>query len=72
MASTTNYMFENMSRIGLDESTSSQLDMQNVQHTNYMLQNFYSSDCTMSKPIDARISSNHSKSVYYVLFKQKS
>ena len=51
MASVTNFMFENMSRIGVDESTSTQSDIQNVQHTNYMLQNFYSADCTMSKPI---------------------
>ena len=51
MASVTNFMFENMSRIGVDESTSTQSYIQNVQHTNYMLQNFYSADCTMSKPI---------------------
>ncbi len=52
MSNVSNYIFDNMSRIGLDESCKSQTDIQNIGYANYMLQNYYVSDCTMQKPID--------------------
>jgi len=52
MANISNYTFENMSRIGSDECCVSQSDLQNVGHANYMLQNFFASDCTMKAPIN--------------------
>ena len=52
MSNVSNYTFENMSRIGLDDCYKSQTDIQNAGFANYMLQNYYASDCTMQKPID--------------------
>ena len=52
MANVSNFTFENMSRIGSDESYMSQSEFQNTGHANYMLQNFFASDCTMKSPID--------------------
>jgi len=46
------YTFDNVSRIGLDPSCQSQTDLQNVEYGNYMLQNYFASDCSMKKPID--------------------
>jgi len=39
-----------MSRIGLDPCCKSQTDIQNVEFANYMLQNYFSSDCSMKNP----------------------
>ena len=47
MSSVSNYLFDNMSRIGLDECCQSQTDIQNVEYANHMLQNYFISDCSM-------------------------
>jgi hypothetical protein len=52
MANVYGYTFDNISRIGTDASCQSQDDLQNVGHSNYMLQNYFASDCSMKKPID--------------------
>jgi len=52
MATYSGYTFNNMSRIGLDECSSSQEDIQNVASCNYMTQNYFASDCSMKKPIE--------------------
>ena len=46
------YTFDNVSRIGLDPCCQSQSDLQNVEYSTYMLQNYFASDCSMKKPID--------------------
>lgn len=52
MSNVSNYTFDQMSRIGLDDCTISQTNLQNVASCNYTLQNYFASDCTMKKPID--------------------
>ena len=52
MANVSSYTFDNMSRIGLDQCCTSQNDLQNVGQANYILQNYFASDCSMKKPID--------------------
>jgi hypothetical protein len=52
MANISNYTFDNMSRIGLDSCSIDQTTIQNMSYANYMLQNYFVSDCTMKKPID--------------------
>ena len=47
-----NYTFENMARIGNDNTCIDQKTLQNVGYSNYMLQNYFASDCTMKNPID--------------------
>jgi len=47
MSSVSNYTFDNMSRIGLDECSKTQTDIQNTESANYMLQNYFSADCSM-------------------------
>jgi hypothetical protein len=51
MASVSSYMFDNMSRIGLDDCNKSQTDIQNVAACNYITQNYFASDCSMKNPI---------------------
>jgi len=51
MASVSSYMFDNMSRIGLDDCNKSQTDIQNVAACNYTTQNYFASDCSMKNPI---------------------
>jgi len=51
MASVSSYMFDNMSRIGLDDCNKSQTDIQNVASCNYTTQNYFASDCSMKNPI---------------------
>jgi hypothetical protein len=51
MANVSNYTFENMSRIGSDECCVSQSDLQNIGFANYMLQNYFASDCSMKNPM---------------------
>lgn len=46
------YMFDNLSRIGLDQCNMDQNAIQNTNACNYMTTNFYNQDCTMSRPID--------------------
>ena len=50
MSNVSNYTFDNMSRIGIDSCCQSQDDLQNVGYSNYMLQNYFASDCSMKKP----------------------
>ena len=52
MATYSGYTFNNLTRSGLDDCNISQTDIQNVSSCNYMTQNYFSSDCTMKKPID--------------------
>ena len=52
MANVSNYTFDNMARIGLDPCCIDQTTIQNMGYANYMLQNYFASDCTMKKPID--------------------
>jgi hypothetical protein len=52
MSNYYSYTFDNVSRIGLDPSCQSQTDLQNVEYSTYMLQNYFASDCSMKKPID--------------------
>jgi len=52
MATYSGYTFNNMSRIGLDECSTSQEDIQNVISCNYMTQNYFASDSSMTKPIE--------------------
>jgi hypothetical protein len=52
MSNISNYRFDNMSRIGNDECYLDQSGIQNVASCNYLLQNYYASNCTMSKQID--------------------
>ena len=52
MSNVSSYTFDNMSRIGNDSCALDQNSIQNVSACNYTLQNFFSGDCTMKKPID--------------------
>ncbi len=52
MAYVRDYVFDNMSRIGEDSCGMDQRNIQNLNSGNYMLQNFFSAECNMSKPID--------------------
>jgi hypothetical protein len=52
MATYSGYTFDNMSRIGLDSCNLDQETIQDIASCNYMTQNYFSSDCTMRKPID--------------------
>ena len=52
MANISSYTFDNMSRIGNDNCCIDQSSIQNAQSANYILQNYFLSDCTMKKPIE--------------------
>ena len=52
MANTYSYTFDQTSRIGNDECSISQTDIQNVASCNYLTQNFFASDCSMRNPIE--------------------
>jgi len=52
MASSVNYTFDNLTRIGNDSCDMSQRNVQNLASSNYVLSNFFSNDCTMKKPIE--------------------
>ena len=51
MAFVTDYTFSNMSRIGSDVCTQYQNTIQNINQSNYLLQNYFANDCTMKNPI---------------------
>jgi hypothetical protein len=51
MAFVTNYMFDNMSRIGSDSCSQDQVSIQNINACNYSLQNYYLNDCSLKQPI---------------------
>ena len=52
MATVKDYVFDKMTRIGNDTCGLSQMNVQNINAGNYMVQNFFSSDCTMARPIE--------------------
>ena len=52
MATVNDYVFDKMARIGNDSCGLSQKNVQNINAGNYMVQNFFSSDCTMARPIE--------------------
>lgn len=45
------YTFDTMTRIGLDNCSTTQEELQNVAFCNYMTQNYFASDCSMKSPI---------------------
>jgi hypothetical protein len=51
MSIASNYTFDSISRIGNDSCYMDQNNIQNVRAANYLLQNYFASDCTMSNPI---------------------
>jgi hypothetical protein len=51
MSYVSNYTFDNISRIGNDNCNIDQNSIQNTQVANYMLQNYFASDCSMKNPI---------------------
>lgn len=51
MAHVSPFTFDNMSRIGNDNCYLDQTTIQNTQSCNYLLQNYFSQDCTMKTPI---------------------
>jgi len=52
MAYVHNYTFDNLTRLGDESCCIDQNTIQNVVSCNYMTQNFFSSDCSMKKPIN--------------------
>ena len=56
MASIGDYTFHNMSRIGDDKCAMSQRNVQNVESGSYMLQNYFSADCTMRNGLNVALS----------------
>ena len=52
MANVSSYTFDNMSRIGNDSCYLDQESIQNINACNYLLQNYFASDCSMKRPID--------------------
>lgn len=52
MSFTSDFVFQNLSRIGLDNCYTQQRDIENVNFSTYMLQNYLASDCRMMKPIE--------------------
>ena len=55
MAYVSNYVFDNISRIGNDNCCIDQKTIQNAGYANYTLQNYFASDCSMKKPIDLAV-----------------
>jgi hypothetical protein len=55
MAYTSNYIFDNISRIGNDNCCIDQKTIQNSGYANYTLQNYFASDCSMKKPIELAV-----------------
>lgn len=51
MANVSNYIFDNMSRIGNDNCSMDQRNIQSVNTCNYTLQNYFANDCSMKNPI---------------------
>ena len=52
MASVSGFTFDNMSRIGNDSCNLDQNSIQNMNASNYLLQNYFSNDCSMKSPIE--------------------
>jgi hypothetical protein len=56
MAYVHDYTFNNMSRIGNDEGSQYQGNIQNTKHNNYLLTNHFSNDCMMRDPMNLALS----------------
>lgn len=56
MANVKDYTFFKMGRIGNDECSLNENDIQNVKNANYMLQNYHMSDCTMKSSMNLALS----------------
>lgn len=52
MATITDYMFHNLTGLNMDNCTQSQDNIQSINSANYMLTNYYASDCDMNKSIN--------------------
>ena len=52
MATTHNFVFDSLSRIGDDVCGISERDMQNQKHGSYITQNHWASNCGMKAPIN--------------------
>ena len=52
MSTISNFTFDKMSRIGLDDCNKSQTDIQNTASCNYRTQNYFAADCSMKSPMD--------------------
>ena len=52
MATVKDYVFDNLSRLGNDNCGSDQRNIQNLNSSNYMLNNFFSAECNMKRPIE--------------------
>lgn len=52
MANASSYIFDSISRIGNDNCYIDQRSIQNAEYSNYMLQNYFASDCSMKNPIN--------------------
>lgn len=48
----SSYVFDNLSRIGMDNCYMQQKDIENTNYSTYMLQNYFLKDCKMTKPIE--------------------
>ena len=62
MANVNNYTFGNLSRLGDDVCASSERNMQNNKFGSYSTQNFFESDCKMTKSINM---ATNQPSVFY-------
>ena len=51
MSTISSYVFDNMDRIGDDNCSLSQRNVQNMKESNYMLENYFAADCRMEQPI---------------------
>ena len=51
-SSTSAYTFDNMTRINNDSCALDQNDIQNINSSNYKLQNYFANDCSMKNPIN--------------------
>ena len=49
--SSSNYVFDNMSRIGNDSCCVDQNTIQSLEACNYTLENYFTADCSMKNPI---------------------
>lgn len=51
MAFVSSYSFDNMSRIGSDNTYQDQRSLQNTKQGNYTLSNYFAKDCLMDEPV---------------------
>lgn len=54
MAYMSDFKFSNMSRIGNDDCSMSQRNVQNTEAANWSLANFFLADCNMNKAVSSR------------------